>query len=74
MPCLHIVVADSLGIVFHVVDDFCGNVFFVLGNIVRPITGWLSLKDITIVNEQDVFTILLAQFVDIRVDANHCTL
>ena len=49
MPGFHIMVSDGLGIIFHIVDDTCGDVGLLWIHEVAVIAGRLSLQDITVV-------------------------
>ena len=60
MSWFYIVVSYCLGIVPHIVYHSCSNVLICSHHIVGPVTGGLSLQDVTIVNQQQVLAILIA--------------
>ena len=70
---LNVVVAHGLGVVFHVVDDACGQVLVLGHDIVGPVDTGLPLQYVTVVDEQQVVAVLLALLLDIRVHTYQCS-
>ena len=68
-----IMVANGLSVILHVVDDGGSQILVLRHHIIRPVDTWLSLKDITIVNQQQVVAILLSLFINICIGTHECT-
>ena len=73
VPRLHIVVAQGLGIVPHIVGDLGSYVGGVAVYVVVIVTYGLALQDVAIVQEQQPVSILLAQPSDITAHAGHAS-
>ena len=66
MTCLYIVITESLGIILHIVDYISCYITSLGVDIIIEVAGRLSLKDIAILQEDDIVLIGLAQIVYIR--------
>ena len=73
MSNLHVVVAESLGVVFHVIDDLSGNIGFVGGHEIGVVAGGLTLQDVTILKENQPIAHLLALALEVTAHTGHCT-
>ena len=69
MAGFYIVIAHGLSIVFHIVDHRGSQVLVLRHHVVRPVHTGLPLQDIAVVDQQQVFAILLTLFLDIGVSA-----
>ena len=63
MPRFHIVIAEGLCIVLHVVDDFGSDVLAVGLDIIGIVAHGLSLQDVAVVEQDDILAVFLAQVV-----------
>ena len=74
MSCLHIMVAEGLCVIPHVVDDRSCDVGFVRLDAIIVIADGLTLKDVTVVDEDDVLAIFLPKTVDVSTDSSQTAL
>ena len=73
MAWFDIVVANGLCVVLHIIDDRSCEILILRHHVIRPVDARLALKDVTIINQQEVVAILLSLLADVSVRSYKCT-